>query len=458
MFHDFISKRIAWPALRLQQRLRPSRRAVVAAHDYALGFRTEASSWPDNKKQDWVLQRLRSTVRDAGRTTPYYAALFNRIGFNADADFGFDDFARLPILERHDVLQAKEALISNAVSRSCLRPDSSGGSTGEPTKIWVGPEEELWHSTAREFFMRQLGITPGSGIAYLWGHHLDPVKKLSSKQAIYAFINNERWFDCFRLGPDVLAQYHKEMDSLQPDCIVAYASALAAFAQFLHERNLTPRYPRKCIVTGAEKLFDAQREVAEKVFRKPIYERYGSRDAGMMGFQLEIPRSKDFSVDWPNLLVEPETSGSESSILVTKLHGDGMPMIRYRIGDVGVFPSGSRPGHPAFRLHSVVGRATDRVWFRNGNFIHGNQFPHLLKDYAVREFVVVQDEDFAVEVKIIPEADFSNESRNAILNTIEKNLPGLRISISLVDAIPRTKANKWRPVLSRATPRTEKGN
>src|SRR5262249_7408631 len=152
------------------------------------------------------------------------------------------------------------------------------------------------------------------------GHHLDPVGKNSIKEKLSSLINNHRWFDCFRLSHEVLARYHEEMERYQPECIVAYASALATFAQFLRERGLRPSYPRKCIVTGAEKLFDAQREVAEEVFRKPIYERYGSRDAGMMGFQLEIPQSRDFIVDWPNLLVEPEALEPESPILVTKLH------------------------------------------------------------------------------------------------------------------------------------------
>ncbi|HEY1939986.1 MAG TPA: hypothetical protein VGJ33_18810 [Candidatus Angelobacter sp.] len=452
MLHDLISKRIAWPILRFQQRLRPSRRAVAAAGAHAIAFRSEAFSWPDDHKKEWLLERLKLVLQDAGENSPYYRDLFSHHGFDPTSNFDFSDFNKLPVLERHDVLEAKDAMISTAIDKQILRPDSSGGSTGEPTKIWVGPEEEIWHSTAREYFMRQLGIVPGSRIAYLWGHHLDPVKKMSSKQVLYSFLNNERWFDCFRLGPDVLARYHSEMERYKPDCIVAYASALAAFAEYLNEHKLKPSYPRTCIVTGAEKLYDVQREVAEKVFRKPIHERYGSRDAGMMGFQLDIPHSKDFTVDWPNLLIEPETSDLESSILVTKLHADGMPMIRYRIGDVGLFPGGAKPGHPVFRLRSVVGRTAERIWLPNGSFIHGIQFPHLFKDFPVRDFMVVQDRDFGVEVKIVPSSEFSKECHKSILNTIEKNLPGLRVTIKLSDSIPRTKANKWRPVLSHASP------
>jgi len=456
MLGDIVSRHIALPLLEFQRWLRPSRRKRVLASDHAVKFRTDAFSWTDEQKREWTLQRLRAVVRDAALNTAYYADLFAKTAFDPHKDFDFDDFARIPALERQNVLEGSEELISTAIPRGALRADASGGSTGEPAKIWVGPKEDIWHETAREFFMTKIGLPPGSRTAYLWGHHLDPVGRDSIRDRLAAFVGNYRWFDCFRLSPEIMAEYHREMERYQPDCIVAYASAVGAYAQFLHENNLKPTYPRNAIVTGAEKLYDAQREIVEKVFRKPVYERYGSRDAGMMGFQLEIPQSKSFIIDWPNLMVEPETAGNPAEIMVTKLHADGMPMIRYRIGDIGEFPIGSRPGHPVFKLLSVVGRATEKIWLPTGAFIHGIQFPHLFKDFPVREFMVIQDEDYSVEVRIVPDSGFSEQTKTVIVSTISKNLPGISMKVSLADSIPRTKANKWRPVISRVQPAAPK--
>jgi len=173
-----------------------------------------------------------------------------------------------------------------------------------------------------------------------------------------------------------------------------------------------------------------------------------------MGFQLHIPRSEDFVIDWPNLLVEPETvDDTKANILITKLHADAMPILRYRVGDVGVFPAGSRPGHPAFTLQGVIGRILDKIWLPNGSFIHGAQFPHLMKDFPVREFMVVQAEDYAVNVEVVPTGAFSDRDRSAILKIVQQNLPGISITLSTVESIPRTKANKWRPVVTRVTPK-----
>ena len=408
--------------------------------------------WPGAEKEQWILDRLRHVVRNAARDTAYYSTLFRKIGFNTDTDFGFDDFANIPALDKLDIANAGEDLISKNIPRGELRPDATGGSTGTPVRIWMGPEESGWRASSQEFFFRNLGVGPGSRIANLWGHHLDPVSLDSLRQRTSNFIHNVRWFDCFRLGPEIMSAYHAEMESFQPDCIVAYATALGAYAEFLAQRGITPNYPRKCIVTGAEKLYDSQRDVAERVFRTPIYERYGSRDVGVMAFQLEIPHNREYVVDWSNNLLEPEFNQKESSILVTKLHADGMPMIRYRIGDEAAFPDGSRPGHPVFRIRSVLGRAVDKIWLRDGQFINSILFPHMMKDFPVREFMVLQEEDYSVKVQVVPGEGFGDESGNSIRAMVEKNLPGLPVELNLVGSVPKTPSNKWRPVVTRVVP------
>ena len=153
-------------------------------------------------------------------------------------------------------------------------------------------------------------------------------------------------------------------------------------------------------------------------------------------------------MDWANTLVEPETGERDASILITKLHADAMPMIRYRVGDVGRFKPGSLPGRPAFQLNEVVGRDVDRIWLPDGRWITGLQIPHMMKDYPVREYMFIQRPDYSVEIRIAPRNGFSEDANERILATVQANLPGLRISTLIVEEVPRTRANKWRPVIS----------
>ena len=124
-------------------------------------------------------------------------------------------------------------------------------------------------------------------------------------------------------------------------------------------------------------------------------------------------------------------------------------MIRYRVGDIGKFSADSRSGQPSFYLQGVVGRDLDRIWLPDGRHIHGIELPHLLKDFSVREFMLIQAEDYSVELQIIPKNGFDAEEKAAIIRTIAANLEGLPVNLKQVEAIPRTKANKWRPVMSK---------
>lgn len=397
------------------------------------------------------MERVRQIIRSAAIETDFYRDRFRSAGFDPAGDFSFDDLARLPVLTRDDVQNSGSRMISRAIDPAAMMGNATGGSTGKPTEIWMGPEERGWGESGIEFALENIGVPSGSRLGYLWGHHLDPQLKPNFSERIRGWALNYRFFDCFRLSDEVFAAYHERFKKYSPDCIVAYASALGYFAKYLKERGIRPEnYPRVCFVTGAEKLHPDHHDAIEEVFGKPVHERYGGRDFGPAAFQRDSVSRGAFCVDWTWCFLEPETSEPDSPILITKLHADVMPMIRYRVGDVGGFPADSRPGRPVFELREVVGRQTEGIRKLDGGWLHGNQFPHLLKDLPVREFMLVQDEDLSLEVKIVRAEKFEDSDHRKILETIKANTGELGLKISYVDAIERGPANKWTPVVSKA--------
>jgi phenylacetate-CoA ligase len=429
--------------------LRPAYRPAARAYSEGLAFRKHALRWPEERIRPWILARLRHAVRAAYSETEFYRDRFKSIGFDPFSDFGFDDLALVPPLEREDIRLGGASLRSPRVPRRLLRWDSTGGSTGEPTEVWRGPEELGWNESGTEHFMRMIGLPRGSSTGLLWGHHLDPVASDRWRDRLRFAAENIRWFDCLRLSPEVFAQYHQQLQQWRPACIVAYAGALGTFADYLaHAAHDPAAYPTKAFVTGAEKLLPQHRAAVGSVFGLPVHERYGTRDVALIGFQLDPARSLDFTVDWANVVVEPEHDGTTSSILITKLHADAMPMIRYRVGDIAHFPSDANPGHPTLMLHEVLGREVDRIWLPDGRWVHGAAFPHLLKDYGVKLFQIVQAADFSVVLNIVPGAEYRQDANEAVIGTLRANLRDIPISLELVSDIPRTRSNKWRPVVS----------
>ena len=448
--HDSLSLHVLTPFSRLQRSTRSRTRPTQQAFFEGLRFRREAASWDRERKTDWILNRLRVVVRRAYEETEYYRELFDRVGFDPRADFSFEDFSQIPVLDREDVHEAGRKLISPSVPAAQLRKDSTGGSTGVPTHVWLGPNERGWRDSGMEHFFETLGVPEGSRTALLWGHHLDPKATDSFRDRYQAFVSNVRWFDSMRLSPQRLEEYHQEMERFRPACIIAYASPLGYLAEYILSRGYKPSYPTRCMITGAEKLWSRHRRMIEEAFGRPVHERYGSRDAGCLGVQLDPANPLEYTLDWSYTFVEPELPQEESPILITKLQADAMPMIRYRIGDIGCFPPGSKPGHPAFTLSDVMGRVIDRISLPDGRWIAGQEVPHLLKDYPVREFLFLQREDHSVELQIVPQKDFSEDSLRKIENVLRANLPGLPIKIEFKESVVRTKSNKWRPVISEA--------
>ena len=446
--HEQLSLGLLLPLSRWQRMARPSRRAPVRAFYEGIRFRRDVARWSADQRSVWVLNRLRFIVRRAYRETVYYRELFNDVGFDPETSFTFDDFARLPVLEREHIREAGGRLLSELVPVGSAVMQATGGSTGAPTEVWLGPEERGWGESALETFMMRIGVPTGARTGLLWGHHLDPQASDSFRDRYHAFEQNQRWFDCLRLSPEALERYHREFERWRPACIIAYASSLGHLAEYVLERGYRSNYPSRCFVTGAEKLWPQHRAAIQEAFGRPVHERYGARDAGAMGFQVEPWVTLDYEIDWANTLVEPETNEPESPILITKLHADAMPMIRYRVGDIGRFPESSAPGFPTFTLNEVLGRVVDRIWLPDGGWITGLQVPHMMKDYPVREFLFLQRADYSVEIQIVPKNGFVEENGRSILKTVSANLPGLDISISLVESIARSKANKWRPVVS----------
>jgi phenylacetate-CoA ligase len=445
---DRIAIHLVPPLRRLYRLARPSLRRAAVASAEGLRFRERARAWSLEQRRAWMLDRLREAVRRAWLTTPYYRELFAQIGFDPRSDFTFDDFAALPTLERDDIHRAGRALVSVTLPAAELKQDATGGSTGEPTVVWLGPRERGWRESGIEHYMRRIGLPQGTRAAALWGHHLDPQAGDGAGDRLRAFVENSRTLECFRLSPTVLADHHAALERWRPRYLLAYASALGALAAEVGARGWRPGYPTQCFVTGGEKLTATDRELIESVFDRPVHERYGSRDVGLIAFQLDPGRTLALEVDWAGVLVEPATDGPVASILVTKLQADGMPMLRYRIGDLARFPADSRPGHPAFALDEVLGRELDRIWLPDGRWIHGIEFPHLMKDHPVREFQIVQTDDASVTVRLVPGPSFDDDDRAGILRTIGANLDGLSVSLELCEDLPRTRANKVRFVVS----------
>ena len=444
-------RRAAQHGYRVRRRFDPETRSALLECDAASRRREAAWALTAADRDSWVLEELRRAVRYAAEI-PFWRRRFESSGLDW----------RLAVL----VCRLREASGSGApryrqarlrrcfhpaVPRSARRKMATGGSSGAPTVTWTGPRERGWGESAIEQYERRLGVLPTDRRVFFWGHNLDPVARSTVRERVEDWMWNRTWLDCFRLSRDVLLDYHDSLQRTAPDVVVCYASALVSLAQVVESLGRTTlRYPRKAFITGAEKLYPHQRELVERVFGCSVYERYGGRDLGLVACQLSH-QTTVLDVDWANVYAEPETATDTSSLLITKLHADAMPMFRYRSGDVirpprdHVFPG------PLFALDEVVGRELQQIWMPDGTWMHGTVVPHLMKDFNVTGYQLHQRSDLSVELLICPAEGFSAADEAEMVRNLSMNLPSLTIDVRHVSEIPRTPAGKVLPVISDAT-------
>src|SRR5262249_27147324 len=130
------------------------------------------------------------------------------------------------------------------------------------------------------------------------------------------------------------------------------------------------------------------------------------------------------------------------------------PLIRYRVGDVGIAGNGRRCscGRGYDLMGSIQGRDTDVVITPAGNRLIVHFFTGILEHFSeIESFQVVQESMESMVIRIVPTQQFSEESSDRIVAALqEKGATGLRIKIELVNQIPLTPGGKRRFVISSA--------
>ena len=132
-----LSLHVLMPFSRLQRSTRAATSPLNELLTRAFAFDASCRRWDNEQRTRWILERLRTQVRRAYEETVYYRELFDRSNFDPYADFDFNDFARLPVLTREDIHEAGDKLLASSVPADQIRKDSTGGSTGVPTQLFV---------------------------------------------------------------------------------------------------------------------------------------------------------------------------------------------------------------------------------------------------------------------------------------------------------------------------------
>jgi phenylacetate-CoA ligase len=295
----------------------------------------------------------------------------------------------------------------------------------------------------------------------LWGSVADvnKAKQLKVKLAHSSLLFNQMILSSFEMKDGDMLDHSRKINRFKPTLLVGYPSSLEVFSAFIIRENVNLHRP-KGIITSGETLFEPQREMIEKAFGCKVMNRYGSREMGNIAS--ECQHQEGLHIHEDHVVVEvlnenqqPCSPGELGELVVTDLHNWGFPMIRYRIGDLGVL-SGEpcSCGRPFRLLERIEGRTFDLVVGCNGNHVPGNYFTLYFRKFAgIDQFQVRQNKQLEVEVLLVINSSFASTTEAKLMAGMKEKLGAdTSISLTFVDQIAQTSSGKHRWVISEASP------
>lgn len=410
----------------------------------------EQSQWhsPEALAQSSFL-RLLEALRHAERHVPFYRKRFAEFGVRVSQIKAPEDLAAFPVVTKDDIRNhAEEFVAENFHGR--LHRSATGGSTGASMTFHYDHATYERRIAAAIRANRWAGAEIGHREVHVWGRPPGERAGLHTwKRALEQWVWRHKFVSSFHLRQDKLAETFRSIGSYAPRVIVGYTTPLYLLARAAIEERLVMPAPRG-IITSAERLFEHQREVIEKGFGAPVFDRYGCREVMLIG--AECQRHYGLHVNVENVFVElyrgdrPAPIGVAGEVLLSDLHNRAMPLLRYRNDDIATAKAGVCPcGRGLPLLASVEGRVLDMIVGTNGRIIAGEAFVHLLKDYPIDRFQVHQRADRSTSVRILPGRGFRSELATDIDQRLRCVLgSNAALCIELVEDIPLTISGKHR--------------
>lgn len=413
---------------------------------------------PLNTNNKGQLEALNRLINHAYQNIPYYRKLFTDIGIVENDKIKFqnlEDFSQIPFLTKDIIREQKENLYSRDIINRKSYKNTSGGSTGEPTMFMQDETYNISNRANTSLAYSWRGCEPYDDMIVIWGAERDTFQgKKSFKATLTDFYYNRLTLNSFSMSEDTMLHYIQLLNKHRPKLIKAYAQSIYELAKFAKRNNIAVK-KQQAIHSAAGTLHDFMRHEIEEVFGCKVFNYYGSREVGAIASECSDHHGLHIMVDHTFVEIvdskgNPCVPGEEGEIVVTTLKNLSMPLIRYKIGDIGVKQSyvACSCGCTYPKLEKVVGRTTDIILTKSGSVVMPEYFIHLIgvvcNQGNIKIFQVVQNKLDEISIKIVQEGAIHPSQLTEIEEKVKLVMGSdCIVSFEFVDHIPKTPTGKF---------------
>jgi phenylacetate-CoA ligase len=400
-----------------------------------------------NEMQAWQFKRLRQLVRHAHQHIPYYRELYHSISFEPEDLRTWDDFRKLPVVRKDDVVaHYPDRMLQAGSDMDTLIISRSSGSSGKVLDIAYDCEAMVTYVLAGlRLYQMCFDYRPWHKQLYVYTSPY-PLNSLFGLYPLH-FLHT--------LTPT--HQILAALRTVKPDLLVIYPSILKQVTQVSTDTDRAV-CRLKAISVNSEMSTQVERDTIARAFGCPVLDEYSSEELTRIAAQC---RHKTYHVfEDINYLEILDDNGNPSdglgTVVGTNLHNFAMPMIRYQQDDLAHLQESHCACGWRFRaLTDLQGRRNDSFVMPSGKVLSSGFLLDATYEFlltyrtAVRDFCLIQDTRTAVTLQIVRGDGWTEPVGKKIVERLQSLFePGVVVRVHLVAECMKTKSGKRNPIIS----------
>ncbi|HTB99773.1 MAG TPA: AMP-binding protein [Ferruginibacter sp.] len=339
-------------------------------------------------------ERLQELVTYLNKYSPFYKELFAQHHINVADIKTLDDLKKIPTTTKEDLQQRNNDFLCVARDK-IIEYSSTSGTLGSPVTI-VLTENDLNRLAYNEYS----SFTCADGLPTdIYQLMLTLDRQFMAGMAYYSGIR-KIGAGIIRLGPGVPSLQWETILRLKPTAIVAVPSFIVKLIQFAKEHtidiNATSVKKAICIGENIRNTDFSLNILGKKItetWNIKLYSTYASTE--MQTAFTECGEGKGGHLQPELLIVElldennqQVLPGQPGEVTITTLGVEGMPLLRYKTGDICLhYEDKCSCGRTSLRLSSIVGRKKQMIKFKGTTLYPPALFDLLNEMEEVRDFV-----------------------------------------------------------------------
>ncbi|MEQ5834009.1 hypothetical protein [Marinobacter sp. NFXS9] len=406
--------------------------------------------WPRQELEALQWQRVQEMVRYAARHSPYYRGLFREHGIKPDRIRSLDDFRAIPVTTKQSIRNNLDRFISDEFAKDELVTAKTGGSTGVSLHLYFDEACQERRNAAQLLADRWSGWDLGVKKAAVWGN--PPVPKTPKQKLRHHLLDRTVYLDTMDLNDSSMGAFVKLWRRQKPEAIFGHAHSIYIFARYVDREGIRDLRPRGIVATSMM-LLEHERALIESAFGCRVTNRYGCEEVGLIACECE--QHNGMHLNLPHVLVEcldsdgrPAAPGQPGKLVLTDLNNQGMPLIRYRVEDVGVLSDRQcNCGRGLPILERLEGRVADFLKLPSGGQVAGISLVErtLTKVPGIEQMQLVQDTLDTLIINRVKGQDYDDQTDAALIAALREVFDeSVTLSINDVEAIPQEASGKYR--------------